>query len=118
MTTELKPFTRADLMKFRFQEEEREKRAAERSVYIVKEVYKKILQYIVCDPRRDIYSYTIRDYPTVDHTEAIDVSLPKIASLFPDFQVEGIYTFHDGDPAREKGAPYFEYKITVTVKQN
>jgi len=124
MTTELKPFTLQDLAMTCFNKhpcihttwhdkcwEIRE------STSLVYSVYTSILKDITENPTKKSYSYTVYNFRTSSYKKVNEIALPKIASLFPDFQVEGAYTYAGGDPEREKGDPYFLYEIKVTIKQ-
>ena len=123
MTTELKPFTLQDLNMIRFKKnpsthtpwhdkcwEIRE------STYVVEAVYKNILKDMNTDPTKTSYSHTVSNFRVSAYKKANEIALPKIASLFPDFQVEGTYTYDGGDPERDKGDPYFDYEVKVSVK--
>ena len=47
--------------------------------------------------------------------DANEVAVVKIRNLFPDFLVEGCYTYQGFGRPHENGDPWFDYEITVTV---
>jgi len=117
MTTELKPFKRTDLLMLRCKQEKKEKEEEwmmKRSASIAYSVYTSILKDITADPKKGTYSCTISDFRTVTIMNANDVALPKIASLFPDFKVEGYYTYQGFGRPHENGDPWFDYEFKVT----
>lgn len=124
MTTDLKPFTLQDLAMTYFNKHPCIRTSwrqkcwdIQESTSLVFSVYDSILKDIKANPTKKSYSYTVYNFRTSDNMRINEIALPKIASLFPDFQVEGAYTYAGGDPEREKGDPYFLYEITVTIKQ-
>jgi hypothetical protein len=124
MTTELKPFTLQDLAMTCFNNHPCISTVwhdkcwdIRESTYVVEAVYKNILKDIKADPTKKSYSYTVSNFRVLAYKRINDIALPKIASLFPDFQVEGTYTYDGGDPERETGDPYFDYEVKVTIKQ-
>jgi hypothetical protein len=76
-----------------------------------------ILKDMNTDPTKTSYSHTVTNFRVSAYKKATEIALPRIASLFPDFQVEGTYTYDGGDPERETGDPYFDYEVKVTIKQ-
>jgi len=118
MTTELKPFKRSDLMMLRLKQEKKEKEEQwmmARSASIANLVYTNILKDMTADPNKGTYSYTISDFRTVTIMDANEVAVVKIRNLFPDFLVEGCYTYQGFGRPHENGDPWFDYEITVTV---
>jgi hypothetical protein len=124
MTTELKTFTKDDLDMIRFANGKYNSNKTlhqrcwdiRESTYVVKAVYNNILKDMTADPTKTSYSYTVSNFRVSEYMKVNEIALPKIASLFPDFQVEGTYTYDGGDPEREKGDPYFDYEVKVSVK--
>ena len=124
MTTDLKPFTLQDLHMTCFLNHPcihtywyNKCWDIRETTGVVNDAYNNILKDIKADPTKKSYSYTVYNFRTLDYKKINDLALPKIASLFPDFEVEGTYTYDGGDPEREKGDPYFLYEIKVTIKQ-
>jgi len=124
MTTELKPFTLQDLAMTCFNNHPCISTVWHDKCWDIRETnevvnsaYASILKDIKADPTKKSYSYTNYNFRTFAYKKINDLALPKIASLFPEFKVEGTYTYDGGDPEREKGDPYFLYEIKVTIKQ-
>jgi len=124
MTTELKPFTLQDLAMTCFSKHPCINTVWHEKCWDIREtnelveaVYESILEDIKADPTKKSYSYIVSNFRTFAYKKINKLALPKIVSLFPDFQVEGTYTYDGGDPERETGDPYFDYEIKVTIKQ-
>jgi hypothetical protein len=113
MTTELKPFTRADFNALIQQKDVDSKYIAEHTERITTDVYNDILKRIKNqDVLRNPENYIISNYSSRNNRRVNYLVTEKIRDLFPDFTVEGVYTaeLESSDGIRP---PWFNYAIKV-----
>lgn len=113
MTTELKPFTRADFNALIQQKDDDSKYVAEHTERITMNVYNEILRMIKYqDVLRNPEDYLICNYSTRNNRRVNYLVTEKIRDLFPDFKVEGVYTV-EVDSSDGIKPPWFNYAIKV-----